>query len=356
MHKRLLIILFLLLSSLLANAQLKVAILPATDKTGDVKYAVKMLLTGSLTTAISETEGYEAYDRIDLGAVLDEHTFQRTGMVSDNEIRKIGEMTGASYVLVTEASLMDETCLVATAKIVNVESARIENSAVAIINVDPRQMELDCRQLTNKLLRVNAQNGAPSVSQSTTVFVDLGLSVKWATCNLGASKPEEYGNYYAWGETVSKGLFTWDTYKWRRGNTLTKYTGTDNKKRLDPNDDVATVKLGEKCHIPTKQEWEELTNYCMWERVTQKGVLGFKVTSYETGKSIFLPLAGFKKDNEYILEGTFGLYGSSSLRVEDRGLDYAYLRCIYPYGQKDVFGWNDPCERYIGFTIRPVTK
>lgn len=160
MNKRLLFVLFLLFP-FVVNAQLKVAILPATDKTGEVKYAVKMMLTSSLTRAISKTAGYEAYDRVDLSAVLDEQSFQRTGMVSDQEIRKIGEMTGATFVLVTEAAPMDETCIVATAKIVNVESAKIENNAVAIVSINPREMEADCKKLTDELLDVDQ----PSANQ-----------------------------------------------------------------------------------------------------------------------------------------------------------------------------------------------
>ena len=128
MHKKLLSVFISTLLSLSAIAQIKVAILPATDKTGEIKYGIKLMLTSSMTTAISMTEGYEAYDRIDLSSVLDEQSFQRTGMVSDAEIHKIGEMTGASYVLITEVAPMDESYLVATAKIVNVESAKIENS------------------------------------------------------------------------------------------------------------------------------------------------------------------------------------------------------------------------------------
>lgn len=166
MSKRYLAILIMTFLSVAAFSQIKVAILPTTDKTGEVKYALKLLLTSSLTTAISTTDGYEAYDRIDLSSILDEQSFQRTGMVSDSEIHKIGEMTGASYVLITEAAPMNESYIVAYAKIVNVESAKIENSAGSVIDVNPRQMEIDCKGLTDKLLNITTD----SSMSITTVF------------------------------------------------------------------------------------------------------------------------------------------------------------------------------------------
>lgn len=199
----------MLLSITSSFAQIKVAILPVSDKTGEVKYALKLLLSSSLTTAISATDGYEAYDRIDLSSVLDEQAFQRTGMVSDDDIHKIGAMTGASYVLITEAAPLDESFLVATAKIVDVESAKIEKSANSIISINPNQMKSDCKSLTDELLDVSSKTKTTlevkkSASEADHEYVDLGLSVKWATCNVGAAKPEDYGDYYAWGEVIIK--------------------------------------------------------------------------------------------------------------------------------------------------------
>ena len=129
-------------------------------------------------------------------------------------------------------------------------------------------------------------------------YVDLGLSVKWATCNMGASSPEEYGDYYAWGETETKSTYDWNTYKWCKGseNTLTKYCtdsdyGTvDNKTVLDPEDDVAHVKWGGNWRMPTDAEIEELRENCIWKWTTQNGKNGYKVTSKKNGNSIFLPL------------------------------------------------------------------
>lgn len=174
MIKRILLTTIVLISSMMTYAQIKVAILPATDKTGEVKYGLRLLLTSSITSAISLTEGYEAYDRIDLSSVMDEQTFQRTGMVSDTEIHKIGEMTGASFVLITEAAYIDENHVVATAKIVNVESAKIANSAVGMMDVGNSEKLLnDCKNLTDKLLKgsTEAQEEAQTNETNSTNII-----------------------------------------------------------------------------------------------------------------------------------------------------------------------------------------
>ena len=131
--------------------------------------------------------------------------------------------------------------------------------------------------------------------------IDLGLpsGTKWANMNVAASTPEEYGGYYAWGETEEKDNYSWSTYKWCRGSydTQTKYCtdssyGTvDNKTVLDPEDDVAHVKWGGTWRMPTLDEQKELLNKCTWNWTTQNGVNGYKGTG-PNGNSIFLPAAG----------------------------------------------------------------
>ena len=157
--------------------------------------------------------------------------------------------------------------------------------------------------------------------------VDLGLSVKWASFNLGASKPEEYGDYYAWGETEPKDEYNWETYKWCKGSdhTLTKYCTsayygyngfTDNKTVLDPEDDAAHVKLGGNWRMPTFAERNELIENCTRTWTTQNGVKGYRVTSKIAGytdKSIFLPAAGYRRDANLKNADSFGIYLTSSL-------------------------------------------
>ncbi|MGM9817463.1 MAG: hypothetical protein ACI30B_00580 [Paludibacteraceae bacterium] len=129
--------------------------------------------------------------------------------------------------------------------------------------------------------------------------VDLGLSVKWATCNVGASRPEEYGNYYAWGEVEPKDVYDWSTYKWCNGAyNMTKYCTDsnygiiDNKTVLEKEDDAAAVNMGGSWRMPTKAEQDELLTECTWTRTTLNEVGGIEITSKINGNSIFWPYAG----------------------------------------------------------------
>lgn len=190
-------------------------------------------------------------------------------------------------------------------------------------------------------------------------YVDLGLpsGIKWATCNVGADNPEDYGDYYAWGETETKDTYNWSTYKWCKGSntTMTKYCksssyGTvDNKTTLDPEDDVAHVKWGGDWRMPTKAEQDELrdTNNCTWTRTTQGGKNGYLVTSKKNGNSIFLPAAGYCYDSGLDGAGSFGHYWSSSLYTTFSGS--AYFLYFVPGGVDSNYN-----IRLYGYTVRPV--
>ena len=187
--------------------------------------------------------------------------------------------------------------------------------------------------------------------------VDLGLSVKWATCNVGASSPEEYGGYYAWGETEEKEYYDWSTYKNCKGssNTLTKYCtnssyGTvDGKTVLAPEDDVAHVKWGGSWRMPTREEVNELLNNCFWTWTAQNGVNGYVVASKSNGNSIFLPAGGRRWNENVGYSGSHGGYWSASL---DEGLsDYAY-GLNFNSGFRNQY-YNG---RGNGFSVRPVTE
>lgn len=183
-------------------------------------------------------------------------------------------------------------------------------------------------------------------------YVDLGLSVKWATCNVGASKPEDYGDYFAWGETSTKSTYKSSTYKWCNGteNTLTKYntsssTGTvDNKTQLDLSDDAARANWGGSWRMPTDTELTELREQCTWRWTTQNGVKGCKVTSKSNGNSIFLPAAGYREGSSHLHAGSRGTYWSSSLRT-----GYAWYVNL---GFDGVYRRSN--SRRFGFTVRPV--
>ena len=155
--------------------------------------------------------------------------------------------------------------------------------------------------------------------------VNLGLSVLWAECNLGASTSEAYGDYYAWGETETKTYYNWSTYKWCNYgsfSSLTKYntsssSGTiDNKTVLEKADDVAHAKLGDKWRMPTDAEWKELQENCTLSWTAQSGVKGLLITSNKNGTSVFLPAAGYKIDNSLYGDVLNCLYWSSSIKAD----------------------------------------
>ena len=180
-------------------------------------------------------------------------------------------------------------------------------------------------------------------------YVDLGLSVKWATFNVGASKPEDYGDYFAWGETEPKETYSWATYKWCDGTStnMTKYNTEDGKTILEPADDAAQVHWGGKWRMPSKEEVDELTQQCNWIWTTHNNVNGYKVTG-PNGNSIFLPAAGYKGAGPTYPAGEDGLYWTSTL---EKG-HYSYLIVLHndaPPTEASTKG-----TRCFGFTIRPV--
>lgn len=207
--------------------------------------------------------------------------------------------------------------------------------------------------------------------------VDLGLSVFWATCNLSesgfVSSPEEYGDYYAWGETTTyynslnprswkdgKTGYNWASYSLCNGseNTLKKYNysssyGTvDNKTTLEEVDDVAHVKLGGRWRMPTDAEWDELTNNCTFEKTEQNGVIGYRVTSNKTGytdKSIFFPYAGCM-DGIACYDGGYTYYWSSSLYMNS----YPYEAMNYGFGSHGAEATG--LSRVLGSSVRPVSE
>ena len=188
--------------------------------------------------------------------------------------------------------------------------------------------------------------------------IDLGLpsGIKWATMNVGATSPEDYGGYYAWGETEEKDNYEWSTYKWCNGseNTMTKYCtdssyGTvDSKTALDLEDDVAHVKWGGSWRMPTSDELKELYKNCTWTWTTQNGVNGYKVTG-SNGNSIFLPAAGYRYGTGVYYRGSDGSCWSSSLYSN---LSYS---AYYLYFDSGHFDWYYG-YRYYGHSVRPVSK
>lgn len=136
-----------------AMAQEKVAILEVVDKANEINYGVKLLLRSSLTTAISNTPGYEGYDRVDVASIVGEHEFQRTGVVSDSQIKQLGNVAGARYVLVAEAAKYDEERIIITAKLLDVETFGVKSNAVQISGISADDMKKSSELLAKNLIK-----------------------------------------------------------------------------------------------------------------------------------------------------------------------------------------------------------
>ena len=171
--------------------------------------------------------------------------------------------------------------------------------------------------------------------------VDLGLSVKWATCNVGADSPEDYGNYYAWGETETKDSYT-------LSNSATCGVEMDDISG-DAEYDAATANWGGSWRMPTYDEMSELVDNCTWTWTTENDVNGYLVTG-SNGNSIFLPAAGHRYRMSLYDAGSYGEYWSST--PNSSNADYAYGLYFYS-GYRGVDDYDD---RNIGLTVRPVSE
>ena len=204
-----------------------------------------------------------------------------------------------------------------------------------------------------------------TINQDSKYLVDLGLSVKWASCNLGASSPAEYGGHYQWAGTTDvsdTGIrLEWSNCPYHTGSDehsgWTKYNmdpsfGTaDNKTVLEAMDDAASVALGGKWRMPTDVEWKELRNNCSWTWTTVDGVNGYKVQSKKSGytdKWIFLPAAGYRLYNVHPGLGSYGLYWSSTLSTD--------LRYVFSMGFDSSLIRSSNYVRFEGQSIRPVSE
>ena len=197
-------------------------------------------------------------------------------------------------------------------------------------------------------------------------YVDLGLpsGILWATCNVGASSPEEYGDYFAWGETKPKAEYNWETYKWCENSddellvyeddiALTKYCidsdcgDVDDKTILELSDDAANANWGGDWRMPTAEEIEELRDNCTWDWIIQNGVNGYSVTG-PNGNSIFLPAAGYRGGSDLDEAGSYGGYWSSSLASYTTDASHLFF-------DSDYVSWSSDA-RYYGRPVRPVLR
>ena len=200
-----------------------------------------------------------------------------------------------------------------------------------------------------------------TVTAASDLYVDLGLSVKWARYNVGAAAETNYGDYFAWGELRPKSSYNsdWSNYLWGKGPAFTKYTGSDYNV-LQKEDDAAYAALGGKFRMPTLAEIKELlatkrntTDYTWtWcdgvsEKYQGSGVRGWKIKKNVGGATIFLPAAGYRLGGSLNLDGSYVNYWSSSLDADDTNNAWGLLLTSGGVGTYDY-------HRYLGFTVRPV--
>ena len=196
----------------------------------------------------------------------------------------------------------------------------------------------------------------PVTPPDTHEYVDLGLpsGTLWATCNVGATAPEEYGDYFAWGETEPKEEYDWNNYKWCNGseNTMTKYCSNssfgivDNKTELDPEDDAAYVNWGPSWRMPTHEQQKELLDNCTWEWTAYFGVTGCLFTG-PNGNTLFFPGAGYHYYDIWSGNDDGGICWS---RTIDPEYNYACYFNFYMFG----VSCNFSSRRMDGFTVRAV--
>lgn len=183
-------------------------------------------------------------------------------------------------------------------------------------------------------------------------YVDLGLpsGTLWATCNVGANKPEEYGDYFAWGETEPKEVYFDCNYKWAH---FSKYNSTDGKMELDPEDDAAYVNMGPSWRTPSVEQISELVNSCTWRWTQKNGVNGYLVTG-PNGNTIFLPAADICVE-DYPLEdaGSYGCYWTRT-QFQINNIPGVYDPLQLEFSAEDREICSRIIYRYFGHSVRAV--
>lgn len=260
---------------------------------------------------------------------------------------EVGDINSDGYVNITDVTALIDFLLSPNTTQVNMTNADTDKSGG--VNI------ADVTALIDYLLQ-----GYWPGEEPWNEWVDLGLpsGTLWATCNVGASSPEDYGDYFAWGETAPKDYYDWSTYKWCNGSndTMTKYCTdssygyngfVDNKTELDPEDDAAYVNWGPSWCLPTTEQQRELYEKCSSVWTEQNGVNGCLITG-PNGNTLFLPAAGNRWGESLYGAGSWGYYWSRTL--DSSYSDYA---CSLGCNSGGVY-WNDYVDRGNGFAVRAV--
>ena len=260
----------------------------------------------------------------------------------------LGDVDNNGTVEISDVTRLIDYLLTYDASVINLEKSDV--------NLDGQVSIADVSELIDLILTI------PSQPHPASDYVDLGLTsgTLWATCNVGASAPEGYGDYFEWGETAPKDSYSWTAYKWCNGsdNTMTKYCTqssygndgfVDNKTELDPFDDAAYINWGPSWRTPSMDQYQELCDQCTIQWTTINGVNGMMVTG-PNGNTMFLPAPGYHwYDNVYDLND-WGYYWSRTLYSDS---NRAY--CIYFYYYYSVEHWGMYYyQRAVGHPVRAV--
>ena len=232
------------------------------------------------------------------------------------------------------------------AKFEKTEGGRVKGSyRLEYLNgfVPPSSTEKE-QELLAKEQELRAEEEKDDTTIAGHAYVDLGLSVKWATCNVGASSPEDCGDYFAWGETSTKTSYDVDNTKTYNKRSYNYDIGGDSSL------DAARANWGGTWRLPTEAEIQELIDKCDWEWTTQGGNNGYKVTG-PSGQSIFLPVTGYREKSLFYNAGWSGYYWASTPKEEDDYGSFAFF--LFFRDSIHNVNWD---ERFYGYSVRPVSE
>lgn len=326
--------------------------------TGDADSSVKKIFNAKLVQAITNDEKFAVIERNDqfLTAVETENDINKSGKIRLDYVLEQGKSFGAKYVIVAEVSYaLDEYII--DSRLINAETHLIEKSYVATGAVETVQQALKLSQEvatgllnsssssksdisnSNGTAKSNSNSGSASINGHECVDLGLPSGLKWATCNVGASSPTNYGQYFAWGETYTKG-----SYDDNNSVTYNRYFGNIGG---NAQYDAATANWGAPWRLPAPHEFEELINCCTWSFITMGTTNGYKVIG-PNGNYIFLPATGCRNGSSLNRAGSSGQYWISTTYENSES---AYMLVFYSSSHE--VGWG---ARFCGRNVRPVTE
>lgn len=334
-----------------ANAQVTAKKKVAVYVTGnEVENSIKKVLGAKFVTAITESGDFAAVERTSefLAALTKENDYQTSGEVRDSQIAKLGQKFGVKYVVVADVSEAFDELFVA-ARLINVETGLVESAYDANRQAETMQELINLSQnvisgLFKNISKAQTEKIKRSlISSSGKInghdYVDLGLpsGLKWATCNLGATTPTQWGNYYCWGETSP----TSENFRNSSCSTLGRLMGDISGIQEY---DVARKSWGATWRMPTSTEFEELINLCQWQWISG---LGYKIIG-PNGNFIFILAARYGGSRGEI--GAAGDYWSSTPLTKNN--NESANRLFFNDGEFSV----ESNPRNMPYTIRPVSN